>query len=218
MKNKNEEQQEGRHDRLIRRHYEPRISPHRPHHEVLDWASEQSQRARFEILCSLVDLKGKSLLDIGCGLGDLLTFIQERKIPVQYTGVDLLEKMVLAARHVHPAATFIQADLFTANPFSPQSFDIVFCSGAFNLNLGNNSKFLPQAIDTMLRLSRLYVVFNLLHHRARGSETTYFYYDPDHVRQEFQGRGYNVEIVDDYLHNDFTVICRKPGMSSAEHD
>ena len=85
----------------IRRHYEPRIDTARTHHEVLDWASEASQRARFDIFANRVDLRDKSLLDVGCGLGDLLTYLGARGVQVHYTGVDLLEKMVQAARRNH---------------------------------------------------------------------------------------------------------------------
>ncbi len=199
----------GRRKEHIRRHYEPRIGKDLPHHAVLDWASADSQRARFETLVRCVPLEGKSLLDVGCGLGDLLGFLEGRGIRVQYTGVDLLEKMVEAARAAHPGFIFVQADIFQTNPFAPASFDVAYCSGAFNLNLGNNHEFLPQAVWAMLTLAREHVVFNLLHSRAASQEQTYFYYHPDEVRRMLAKFPCAIEIVDDYLHNDFTVICRK---------
>ncbi len=195
----------------IKRHYEPRIAPGRPSHEVLDWASAQSQQARFEILVQNVPMEGRSLLDVGCGLGDLLGFITARNIHCCYLGVDILDKMVQAARRAQPQGQFIHADIFASCPFGPSSFDVVFCSGAFNLNLGNNEQFVKKAVETFLMLSRRHVVFNMLHHRARGGEQTYFYYDPTKVLAMLKPLGCEVSIIDDYLHNDFTVICEKAG-------
>ena len=197
------------HRQRIRRHYEHRISPERPNYEILDWASPQSQQARFEILVQNLDLAGKSLLDVGCGLGDLLTYLQKKQIPVDYTGVDIVEKMIEAARLRHPEGRFLQADIFAQSPFEAESFDVTFCSGAFNLNLGNNEQFLPRAVAEMVRLARNAAVFNLLHHRAAAQESTYFYYDPARVPQLVAGLGVQTRIIDDYLHNDFTVICTK---------
>lgn len=192
----------------IQKHYGPRISPGRANFDVLDWADAESQLARFGVLVKNVDLEGKMLLDIGSGLGDLLAFLKQRGISADYTGVDLLDKMVAAARQRRPEGRFDQADVFTKNIFKPKSFDVVFCSGIFNLSLGNNLQFLPVAVGSMLALAREHMVFNLLHNRAPQQERGYFYYDPAVVRSMLEPFGCEVSIIDDYLPNDFTVICR----------
>ena len=201
------------HRQRIRRHYEPRITAGRANYDILDWASPQSQRARFEVLVRHVELAERSLLDIGCGLGDLLGFLRDRRIDVRYTGVDILDKMVAAARDRHPDGLFLHADIFYPQPhqpvFEPASFDVTFCSGAFNLNLGNNAQFLPHAVAEMIRLARHTAVFNLLHYRTPQQDDTYFYFDPKNIPSLVAGLDVTVQIIDDYLHNDFTVICRK---------
>lgn len=195
----------------IRAHYEPRISSSRPHHEILDWASPVSQHARFEVLARNVDLQGRSLLDVGSGMGDLLAFLNGRGLQVDYTGVDIVEKMVEAARRCHPDGTFIHADIFQDNPFPPKSFDVVFCSGALNLNLGNNRDFLPHAIDIFMLMARQCVAFNLLHKRAESDDPRYFYHEPQEVRELLKPYRCKVAIIDNYLPNDFTVLCTKLG-------
>lgn len=195
--------------RKIQEHYEWRISPHRENYEILDWASPASQQARFKVLADKVDLSNKSILDVGCGLGDLWAYFKARKIDVRYTGVDILEKMVQAARDRHPDATFVHADLFVSNPFGPDSFDVVFSSGIFNLTLDNNLQFLTFAAGEMLKIARSQLVFNLLHIRGRTGDKTYFHYDPPQVRSLLADLDCTLEIVDGYLPNDFTVICTK---------
>ncbi|MGA2265568.1 MAG: class I SAM-dependent methyltransferase [Phycisphaerae bacterium] len=198
--------------KTIQAHYEPRIQPGRAHHEILDWADAAAQEARFEVLRRHVNLAGKSLLDVGCGLGDLWTFCKARGIPVEYTGVDLLEKMIHAAQQKHPDGRFCCADVFHGRSFPKgkgRRFDVVFCSGALNLNLGNNREFLPRAARRLVELAKEVAVFNLLHHRETRRHDHCFYYDPQEVRAIVEALGCDVQIVDDYLSNDFTVICRK---------
>ena len=193
----------------IRAHYEHRISRERANFDVLDWASAESQRRRFAVLADNVPLAGKSLLDVGCGLADLAAYLQMREIPVQYTGVDVLEGMVAACRERFGDLRFLRADLFGGEPVALGEFDVIFGSGIFNLDLGNNAEFLARAIPRMTALAREYVVFNCLHARAAPSEDGYFAFDPADVLPLVQRPGCEVRLVADYLPNDFTVICRK---------
>ncbi len=198
-------------DRHIRDHYEPRITPERETYDILDWGSAASQRARFGALADNVDLAGKSILDVGCGLGDLLAFLADRGLETNYTGVDIVAKMIAAARQRQPAGRFICADLFTAetpDEFAGKKFDVVFCSGTFNLDLGNNRRFLPRAVGRLLELACEYVVFNLLHDRADDKYDHCAYFDPAEVLTVLHPMADDIRLIDDYLHNDFTVICR----------
>jgi len=195
----------------IRAHYEPRLTEDRENFDILDWASADSQVKRFDVLAERVALKGRSLLDVGCGLGDLYAYLQRRRLEADYTGVDLLEKMVEAARRRHPDARFLCADVFADAPFEPRSFDVTFCSGALNLNLGNNRQFLPRAATRMVELARSVAVLNLLHARAQGSDERYFYFRPEEVLELLSDVPCVVEIVQGYLPNDFTVLCRPFG-------
>ncbi len=194
----------------IRAHYEPRIAAGGPNHEIVNWASAAAQRARFEVLIDHVPLRGRSLLDIGCGVGDLPALLDERDIECDYTGVDILERMVEVCRQRLPDRRFVWADVFSDPPLPAASFDVVFCSGAFNLDLGNNHQFLPWAVRRMAELSRRHVVFNLLHARAGLKEDRYFFYDPAEVVDLVRPLGGEVSVIDDYLHNDFTVILVRP--------
>ena len=190
-------------------HYDPRISSKRANFDVLDWSDAASQRARFRVLAENVNLEGKAVLDVGCGLGDLLAYLKQQNIPIAYTGVDIVEGMVEAAKQQHTDGHFVCGDIFSEEILLPGSFDVVFCSGTFNLNLGNNLTFLPKAISRMLLLSREYLVFNCLHKRMATETERYFYYDPIEVRKMLEPFGCELRILDDYLPNDFTAICRK---------
>ncbi len=197
----------------ITKHYEHRIGTGRQNFDVLDWASAESQISRFEVLVANVDLQDKSLLDVGCGLGDLWTFLKARKISARYTGLDIVEKMLATAAAKHPDAEFICGDMFShdANSLPDRSkFDVVFCSGTFNLNLGNNADFLPQAVASLMAVASERVVFNLLNQSVPFEGETYACYDPDQVLAWLGETGWGIRMIDGYLPNDFTLICTRP--------
>jgi len=199
----------GRHKDRIRAHYEPRIRPDRPNYDVVSWCDEASQRARFQVLVDNVELRGKSLLDVGCGLGDLWSFLQDRGIAVDYTGVDLLEKMVEAAHQRNTGGRYLCADIFAGDIFGGARFDVVFSSGVFSLDVGNNREFLPAAIARMFELCRDYLVFNLLDQRCGAQGDFCVYFHPDEVLNLLAPFPCESRVIDGYLPNDFTVICRR---------
>jgi len=199
----------------IKKHYVPRISAERPNYDILDWAGPDSQRLRFEVLTRHLDLAGKSLLDVGCGLGDLAAFLDKLGIDVDYTGVDVVPEMLARAGQANPGRRFECLDIFAettgqvlATLGVSEPFDIVFCSGALNLNLGNNLRFLPRAMESMLRLTRQWMVVNFLHTRLLQRDEIYFNYNPAEVIEILQPLCRDIQLVDDYLDNDFSLICR----------
>jgi SAM-dependent methyltransferase len=198
----------------IRNHYAHRISPDRPRHEILDWAGAETQQARFEALLRCADVRDKSLLDVGCGLGDLVGFLAHRGLTVRYTGVDVLEEMLDLARRTHPKERFVLADLF-ADPspeaLAGETFDVVFCSGALNLNLDNNLEFIGRALPRLWGYAREHLIVNFLHVRLITRDPRYFHYDPADVlaaAENLNGRE-TTKILDDYLDNDFTLHVRR---------
>ena len=205
----------------IRRHYRPRIQPGRAHHDILDWAAEETQEVRFDVLTRCVDLQDKSLLDVGCGLGDLCTFLLRRRIHVDYCGVDLVEEMLLKAASHHPARQFACVDVFGLSRADSlevlgrkpnELFDVVFCSGTLNLNLGNNMEFLPRSLRSMYELAGETLVVNFLANKGYSSDPTYFNYSPL-VVTKLVGNLFPdaaVDLRDTYLPNDFTLAIRKP--------
>jgi SAM-dependent methyltransferase len=69
---------------------------------------------------------GKRVLEIGCGSGDLLAWLQ----PSYGVGVDFSAAMLDAARRKHPEQTFIQADAHEFN--LGETFDYIVCADLVN--------------------------------------------------------------------------------------
>ncbi|MGL4368103.1 MAG: class I SAM-dependent methyltransferase [Spirochaetota bacterium] len=195
---------------VIRSYYEPKIKEELPDYAKLGWESSEAQHIRFDAFLNNVNLSGKSLLDVGCGLGSLLEYITEKKTDVSYTGVDILRQMITCAQEKDLDGQFHCLDIFDTHPFGEKSFDCIYASGIFNLNLGNNREFFPRALCEFSKIAREHVAFNLLDYRSPDRDDTYFYFDPADVVSMIEDlccRPKSIQIVEQYLNNDFTVIC-----------
>ena len=64
---------------VIRSYYDDNMQRSEKDHEILGWESKEAQYERFAALADNVDLEGKKLLDVGCGLGNLLEYLNEKK-------------------------------------------------------------------------------------------------------------------------------------------
>jgi len=130
-------------------------------------------------------------------------------VNVQYTGVDVLESMIECAKRKNLKADFYCVDTFKNNTFKKETFDVVFASGIFNINLGNNKEFLYEALKLFTYLSREAVAFNLLNVKSPNKENRYYYFHPSEVLElleKIPWEGKKVKVIDNYLPNDFTVI------------
>ena len=188
----------------IRNFYTPWLARETQSAKQVAWDGPYQQYRRFEIFIEQIDLRGKRLLDVGSGTGDLYDYLNKRAIDVDYTGVDILAEMVKCSSQRFPNTRFIHADIFKSRLDEP--FDVVLASGTFSLDLGNNAAFLTRVIDRFSELATHAFAFNLLHELSPRREKSYFYTSPDALRPLLDAYPFKTHIVDDYLDNDLTVI------------
>lgn len=200
---------------ILSEYYKDKIKESHPDYLVHGWESPQAVEERFSVLFQNVDLQGKCMLDVGCGVGTLFGEIRKRKISCEYLGIDLLPQMVALARQRQPQGSFLVTDLLEEQPFDEDCFDVVYASGIFNIYTGENEAFLVDMVEQMAKIASEAVVFNLLHQNSQDKEETYFYTNPLTVEKLLQGsrtfrrKPYKeLKFIEGYLHNDFTVIMR----------
>lgn len=79
----------------------------------------------------LPDLRGKSVLDFGCGTG-IFTFLLEKYYPAKIVGIDLSEEMLKIAiakgEEKKSSAQFVSGDASKLASYFDETFDIVFSS------------------------------------------------------------------------------------------
>src|SRR5476651_2597637 len=80
--------------------------------EALGWLDKTSQSLRFFMLADIGDMNNRSVLDVGCGYGDLRGFLGTQYPFLHYTGIDQSESfLTLAAQRYNlPNTTFLLGD------------------------------------------------------------------------------------------------------------
>ena len=69
-------------------HYRKLFERYGPGHNAVQWSSLDAQQRRFNVLADLVDAR-EHVLDVGCGLGDMLPYLREQhEFTGDYTGLD----------------------------------------------------------------------------------------------------------------------------------
>jgi SAM-dependent methyltransferase len=93
--------------------------------EAADEADRQSIQLYLRVLAG-ADLRGKAVLEVGCGRGGGASFIARYLAPASMTGIDLSERAAkyCRRRHRHPNLRFIQGDAQDL-PVENASYDVV---------------------------------------------------------------------------------------------
>jgi SAM-dependent methyltransferase len=103
--------------------------------EATLWGSPESQVVRFDVIIDLAGLDGCTVVDAGCGQGDLAVRLLDRDIAfARYVGIDAVEGMIARARTRElDRCDFLAAD-FVRDPdvIAAQAPDFVCISGALN--------------------------------------------------------------------------------------
>ncbi|KIG18405.1 hypothetical protein DB30_00690 [Enhygromyxa salina] len=100
--------------------YQRAVISHGPGFPALLFGSREHQQRRFAVLGGAISLAGRRIADLGCGHGDLLTWLDERDIEyADYLGLEAVPEFAEIARkrmteRAQPRATFVLADFVAA--------------------------------------------------------------------------------------------------------
>ena len=170
------------------------------------WKSQNTQEARFNALLAIGNLKEKSILDLGCGLGCLYGYLKKLGWKGEYTGIDVLDMMVKGARDRFPGVTFEKRNILLETP--RRQWDYVFISGIFNHRVKDNWAWIRETVQSCFKLSRLGMAFNLLESQSQEDDrdTGFFYAKRADLEQKASlWSGNNYKIVSGYLPDDMTA-------------
>ena len=170
------------------------------------WSDTHGQQTCFLVLGQISDLSGQSVLDVGCGLGDLYTFFLEKKIDAAYTGIDIVPDFIVDAQERFPTAQFEVKDILSVT----KQYDFVLASGALSFKVADNKKYYFSIIKKMYELAKKGVAFNMLNRDVHIDDEFYNAYDPNEVADFCKTFCDNVQIVMDYLPQDFTIYLYRP--------
>jgi SAM-dependent methyltransferase len=141
----------------------------------------QTQYFRFSELVKSLDLddRRKTLLDVGCGNGELYKFLNFLGFRGQYVGYDINEKLLTQAR-----SRFANIEVHNENIMSDemkQRFDYVVLSGLFNVDVGQSTAWVHDFLKKMFELCDCVMVFNMISTRVTFRDEGTYYMDPAEV-------------------------------------
>jgi SAM-dependent methyltransferase len=204
--------------RSVVEHYEAQLRAHGATARGMDWKDEASQRLRFEMLCAIGDLSGQRVHEVGAGAGHLLDYLKERGIAARYSGSDLSEAMVAAARARHPGVPFERRDLLEEP--APEGYDVLFCSGLFHVKLHHAEEawraFVQGTLRRMYALCRVGIAFNLMSDRVDFRSPNLYYSNPSEMLEFcFRELSRFVALRHDYPLHEYTVYVYRSARQPA---
>jgi SAM-dependent methyltransferase len=178
-------------------------------YKALGYGRRSSQEKRFAAALALGSFHGRSLLDAGCGFGDLLAYLGARGVRPRYTGVDLCPAMIerCKRRFAGSDARFVVADALDYVP--EEGFDYVVACGIFGHAPQGTRQRLRPAVAHLFYLAGIGLAVNFLSGCAPRRSPGRLYVYPWDMLQLALGLTPAVRLDHAYLPNDFTLCLYK---------
>ena len=132
-----------------------------------DGVKKKKSKNRYKVLLKLLKFKYNkksfSLLDVGCGYGELVKYLP-KNLKYKYTGIDIVEEMINSAKqnHENQNCKFYLKDILRIS----QKYDFIICNGIFTLKNNVSEKkmqeFVIKCINIFNKFSKIGFSFNLM--------------------------------------------------------
>ncbi len=197
----------------VRRFYLEKFQRYQDSPYSLAWNSRESQELRYRILSQIDQftskkiIRGASLLDLGCGLGHLIDFLEKREVEVSYTGIDIIPEFIEAAKKRRPEHKFYCKDLLRER--IDQKFDFVFIAGSFNVQMGDNEQMARELLKISFELCNCGAAISMLTSWHGANYLFLYCFNPVEIYRFWQELAGKVILREDYLDTDFTIYLIK---------
>lgn len=175
---------------------------------AVDASSEAALNVRYRVLADVADLTGASILEVGCGFGDLGVFLHERYEGIRYRGIDVSARMIEEGRRLHPALDLAQVNLLDLNP--AELFDFVLAQGIFYLLAEPAEPKMHGLIERMFALATQAIALTTTSAWSSRSYPGEFYADPVRLLEWARHLTSAVVVRHDYHPGDVALYLYKP--------
>jgi len=138
--------------------------------------SLEGQIMRYEQLAKLGDLNGRTVLDLGCGIGDFYPFLKALYPGLHYTGIDIVPEMIDHAAKRSPEVNFACRDVLREGIGG--EYDYVLICGVFNNAIPDCTTFLKKMTEVAFSAARTGLAFNFISTRVNFTSSGMSYHDP----------------------------------------
>jgi ubiquinone/menaquinone biosynthesis C-methylase UbiE len=188
----------------IYNHYTELFQNHGIKPASLGWPKGR-QKLRFKIMSEIGEIKNSKVLDIGCGFGDFLTYLNVKKRNVEYTGIDINPIFIKIAKSIHSNGSFLKRDI-EITKFS-KKFDWSFAIGTTNMK--GNYDYVEDLMKEMLRISKKGIAMDFMSSYVDFKRKGSSHFKPEKIFKIAKKLSKRVVIRHDYLPFEFCVYIYK---------
>ena len=187
--------------------------------KALGW-DKGRQDIRFEVLLSFFECRGKSILDIGCGFGDLNRVLSSKGgDSYDYLGIDLVSELIEEGQRHYPQKNirFLTADFLEYQFIEP--FDIVVGSGIFNhkFSSGGNDLFVDSVLKKAWSLCIEGFAFDFLSDKVDYRHDHTYHNNPERILARAFELSRKVCFKNDYMPFEFCLHVSKDDTFDPSH-
>lgn len=175
--------------------------------QALGWKNFYSQQARFAMLEGIGNMNDCSVLDVGCGHGDLRAYLDDKYPRMRYMGIDQMEEFLEVAVERYgdmPETSFFAGDCYTAE--LPR-MDYVLACGSLSYH-NSDPGFIYNIITKLFITCRIAFGFNLMS-RVKAPGGILMAYDVQQIMEHCKTLTSNVLLHQGYFEDDFTIWMYK---------
>jgi SAM-dependent methyltransferase len=191
--------------------YQKSYDQHGDSPKALQWKDYRAAAVRYKQLVADVDCNGKTVLDVGCGMGDLLPYIYANAEDFDYTGIDPTKAFIETASKRYDGHRFIVGDPF-ADAVLDEPYDVVFCSGVLNAKGDNWLETRKQMVKRLFELGNEAIAFNMaggFDPAASSDASTVAYADAMEILDYCRTLTPKLTFRNHYHRRDFTIVMFK---------
>lgn len=171
--------------------------------------TNNKQQIRFSIIKGIGIKNNCSILDVGCGFGDLYDYLLSNGLSeINYTGIDIVPEFICEAKSRFPKSDFRIIDIL--NEDMVEKFDFVVLSGTLNKKIpGNHEEYVKAMLTRMYELSKVGVSADFISSYGDARYPDIYRADATMIFTISKQLSQRVTLRHDYMPYEFTVYIYK---------
>jgi len=175
------------------------------------WNSKRAMEIAYKAILDMLNLKGKCVLDVGCGYCDFYYFLEKKGIILKkYVGIDLHPQIVEVDKKQFPDLDVRDGDILNYK-FEEDLFDFSIGCGILTFKIDDWEKRTEKILRKMFEVSKQGVIVNFLKDREEGPPKhplSYYCKIVDAIKIVERITPY-FNVKNDYRFNNFTILLLK---------
>lgn len=197
----------------LAKYYENHFSKNKIKHLAVNWPNKRDCLKRFEVMLKIIEDYPCKVLDFGCGNAMLLDYIIDKKLQVNYVGLDINKKAIDYCKKKYKEYEFMHMDIEKIN-LKNKKIDFIIANGVFTVKDSLSQKqmwnFFSKTLIKLFKISKKGVAFNLFSTNVDWKRKDLFHVPLDKLTNFFcKELTRNFVIRNDYGLYEYTVYIRK---------